>query len=93
MLVIYLPTELKVKASHKKRILKYIQVFIFRFCFKKIQSWRDRRLAWLSEEFGGLEKLFVGLEIIWIPDNQLGGACVNVNVGFVNLLLSNKTSR
>jgi len=36
-----------------------------------LQSWKDERLAWSADEYGGLDKLRVPAKLVWTPDMTL----------------------
>jgi len=35
------------------------------------QSWKDERLAWSADEYGGLDTLRVPAKLVWTPDMTL----------------------
>jgi len=35
------------------------------------QKWRDYRLTWNASEFGGVDKLYVPVSRLWLPDVTL----------------------
>ncbi|CAJ0947323.1 unnamed protein product, partial [Mesorhabditis belari] len=39
--------------------------------FELKETWKDARLAWDPEEYGGVNKLFVNVDSVWVPDNQV----------------------
>ena len=42
--------------------------FIGRSVLCVTQSWKDERLAWSPEEYGGLDSLRMPAESVWLPD-------------------------
>jgi len=40
-------------------------------CMFASQSWKDERLAWNADEYGGLDKLRVPAKLVWTPDMTL----------------------
>jgi len=44
-----------------------------------VQSWHDNRLQWDPDEYGGVRRLYVKPEDIWLPDIVLYNRCDNRN--------------
>ena len=66
---------LSVKAIAKdKKFLVYLVAFYtcpIKTVTMSIQFWTDCRLRWNKTEFGGVDKLMVSSERMWIPDITL----------------------